>query len=249
MIENVSKTCRPNVSLLVSSLIFLSLLASGIAQAIEHEPLAGEIFGKAIPKKMFDFSYKTMTMFSVSPKEAENDRERRTETWKHLIFLHEAEHQQIKISKIELEKELTRLFAEKNVAYGSTQYLTFIEQNFSEAPADFEQRIENLLKVKKLIDGIMNPPPPTITDEDAQQKFLNQYNSMATEFLNFPTLEEAEKFYQNTSAKEWDKEKTKNQKFSTPTGHISLEAVIDLWQVKFSGRPSPKKCLISPTKP
>jgi peptidylprolyl isomerase len=49
--------------------------------------------------------------------------------------------------------------------------------------------------------------------------------------VNFPTLEEARAFHARMTPAQWDEEKKKDAKFSTPTGHISLEAVIDLWQV------------------
>ena len=82
-----------------------------------------------------------------------------------------------------------------------------------------------------MLDDIMHPPAPKITDQDAKQKFLNQYNSMLTEFVNFPSLEEANSFFKKMTQKKWDEEMKKNPKFATPTGHISLEAVIDLWKV------------------
>lgn len=193
--------------------------------------LAGEAFGKPVTKEEFDFAYRTTTIFSVTGKEAAQEEEQRIEAWKHIILLKEAEQEKVFVGRDELEKELTRLLSEKNVPYGSYSYILWVQQTFGEEYDRFEKRVENLLRVKKLIDGIMHPPAPIIKEEAAKQKFLNQYNSMATEFVNFPTLEEAQVFYKKITPEGWDKEKIKNPKFSTPTGHISLEAVIDLWQV------------------
>ncbi len=194
-------------------------------------PAVGEAFGKPVLKEDFDFAYKTTGIFSVSGKEVENEEAHRAETWHHLMFLREAERRNVQVSRQEVEKELARLLNEKNIVYGSYNYHDFVKKNFGEDSKAFEKRIENLLKVKKLLDPIMHPPPPTITEQDAKQKFLNQYNSMLTEFVNFPTLEEANTFFKKITQKKWDEEKAKNPKFCTPTGHISLEALIDLWQV------------------
>ncbi len=194
-------------------------------------PAVGELFGQPVLKQEFDFAYKTTGIFSISEKQLENEDQRRAETWKHLLFLREADRRGIAVPPEEVRAELTRLLKEKNIEYGSREYYKFVKETFDEGTETFEKRIESLLRVKKLLDGIMHPAPPTITKEDAKQKFLNQYNSMLTEFVNFPTLEEANAFFKKMTQKKWDEEMKKNPKFATPTGHISLEALIDLWQV------------------
>ena len=212
----------------VLSLFLFSLCASAEPAL---PPAVGEAFGKPILKEEFDFAYKTTGIFSVSAKELENDDAHRAETWKHLMFLREAERRNVQVPHEDVVKELTRLLTEKNVVYGSLNYHEFVKQGFGEDAKTFESRIEGLLKVKKMLDGITHPPPPKITPKEAKQKFLNQYNSMLVEFVNFPTLDEAGKFFKSMTQKKWDEEMKKDPKFATPTGHISLEAVIDLWQV------------------
>ena len=217
------------------NLIFavLSLLLFSVPAFAEppFPPAIGEAFGKPVLKEEFDFAYKTTGIFSVSQKEPENDEQHRAETWKHLMFLREADRRGIQVPREEVEKELARLLQEKDIVYGSLNYHEFVKQNFGEDAKVFESRIEGLLKVKKMLDQILHPPAPHIAAEDAKQKFLNQYNSMLTEFVNFPTLEEANAFFKKISQKKWDEGIKKDPKFATPTGHISLEALIDLWQV------------------
>ena len=211
----------------------VTIWAASIDAPSEPKKLSavGEVFGRRISREEFDFAFQSAAIFSISPKAPTNDEEQRQEAWKTILLLQEADARNISIPKDELEKELARLLAEKNIVYGSYNYFQWVKEDFKEDHTIFEKRVENLLKVKKLISKIMNPPPPNIKEEDAKQKFLNQYNSMATEFANFPTLEEADAFYKQITPKTWDEQKKKNPKFCTPTGHISLEAVIDLWQV------------------
>jgi peptidylprolyl isomerase len=192
---------------------------------------AGSIFGRDVSAEEFSFAMKTASIFSISKTEPTTDEQRRLEAWKHLILLDEADRRGMKVEPAQLKDQLERLLGEKSVQYGSLEYFDWVKANFGEDHVALEKRLENLLKVKALIDKVMNPAPPNIQEKDAYQKYLNQYNSMATEFVNIPTLEEAQKFRKDMSVKKWDAEKKKNAKFSTPTGHISLEAVIDLWQV------------------
>ena len=205
--------------------------ASSAAVPSDGVELAGEAFGQPVTKDEFNFALKTAGIFSTSGKPLATDEDRRQEAWKNIVFLREAKIRGIAATPEEVRAEMERLLSEKKIAYGSLAYIKFVEENFQEAPELFEKRIENLLTVKKMIGGIMNPPPPVITDEECFQKYLNQYNSMNVEFINFPTIEEAQKFYKSITPAKWDLEKKKNVKFSTPTGHISLEAHIDLWQL------------------
>ena len=196
-----------------------------------HPPAVGEAFGQPILKDEFDFTLKTVSIFNVNTKEPQSEEERLAEAWKHTVFLREARKRGQSVPRQDVEKELARLLSEKGVVFGSLAYHDFVKQNFAEDAATFERRIEELLTVKRMLDGIMNPPKPVITKADAKQKFLNQYNSMATEFVRFETLEEANAFHKKITQKKWDAEKAKDKKWATPTGHISLEALIDLWQV------------------
>ena len=67
---------------------------------------------------IFDFVYKTETIFSLSGKESLSDEERRKETWKNIVLLREAENRRIEAGPGEVRAELERLLAEKKVSYG-----------------------------------------------------------------------------------------------------------------------------------
>ena len=54
---------------------------------------------------------------------------------------------------------------------------------------------------------------------------------MESEFVLFKTPEEADAFYKKITPKKWDDGKAKNKDFSKWMSHMSLEAIIDLWQV------------------
>ncbi len=191
----------------------------------------GEIFGRPVSREEFDFAYKTTGIFSLNEAGSANEDARRNEAWKHLIFLREAQRRQVSVPRAELEAELKRLLTEKQVEYGSYRYHQWVQETFQEEPKVFEKRLEELMRVKKLLDGIMHPPDPVITDEQCRQKFLNQYNSMETEYVHFEKKEDAVAFHKRLTRKKWDAEKARNKDFSKPMSHMALEAIIDLWQV------------------
>src|SRR3989338_3022379 len=218
---------------LVLAFFVVFSIACPIGAYSEEVPadIVGNVFERPVTKSEFDFVYKTETIFSLSGKESLSDEERRKETWKNIVLLREAENRRIEAGPGEVRAELERLLAEKKVSYGSLAYHEWVEQSFQEDSSVFERRVRDLLNIKKVVQELLETPSAVISDAELRQKFLNQYNSMATEFVHFPTLGEAQAFYRKTGPRAWDEGKAKDPKFATPTGHISLEAVIDLWQV------------------
>ncbi|HTL71269.1 MAG TPA: peptidylprolyl isomerase [Candidatus Eisenbacteria bacterium] len=118
---------------------------------------------------------KTVSIFSVSPRESAAGARRR-EAWQHVIFLEEADRRKIAVSREELEKELKRLVAEKDIAYGSLRYFDWVRKTFDETSDVFERHLENLLKVKKLIEAVKAEASPATpqTTQQALESILTQ---------------------------------------------------------------------------
>lgn len=219
-------------TLIFAFFVVLSIVCPISAHSEEvPSDVVGSVFERPVTQSEFDFVYKTETIFSLSGKAPLSDEERRKETWKNIVLLREAENRHIEASPEEVRAELERLLVEKKVSYGSLVYHEWVEQSFEEDSLVFERRVRDLLSIKKVVQALLETSPVVIPDSELRQKFLNQYSSMATEFVQFPTLEEAQALYRKTGPRAWDEGKAKDPKFATPTGHISLEAVIDLWQV------------------
>ena len=143
--------------------------------AVSHSAQpAGEIFGKPISRDAFNFAMKTVNIFSISEKQAVSSAAKRAEVWQHMIFLEEAERRGLKVSREELEKELARLLQEKDIKYGSFRYFTWIETTFGEKSDVFEKRLENLLKVKKLIASVKSGTPAATETQTALNDILTK---------------------------------------------------------------------------
>ncbi len=114
-------------------------------------PPAGEIFGKKISRQEFDFAYKTNSIFSISGRVSSTPAEQRTEAWQFLVLEREADSRGVVVTQRELEDELSKLLAEKNVVRGSYNYFLWVQDNFNEDHKVFESRMESALKIRKVL--------------------------------------------------------------------------------------------------
>ena len=73
---------------------------------------------------------------------------------------------------------------------------------------------------------------PQVTKEEAFQEYLNEYNTLAVEFVQFEDLKAAQAYYAKMKdPKLWEKEAKKNPKFAVRPGFVSLECLIELWRI------------------
>ncbi len=150
---------------ILGSLLFTS-------PAFSSSKTAGEIFGEPVSQEAYDFASKTISFFSLTAQENTSESARRTEIWNHLIFLHEAEKRGVVVAPATLENELKRLFQEKDITYGSLKYFEWVEKTFGEEESVVRRRVEDLLKIKSVIETIRKSDP----SGQALQKLLDQAN-------------------------------------------------------------------------
>jgi len=160
------KLSLPTISFVLLFACFTSVGAE-TPPASNTSDAVGEIFGHPVSRQAFQSADLTMQIFSLG-RNSRDAAERRSETWRHLIFLEEANRRGISIPQPEVESELQRLFAEKNMAYGSYAYYKWVTDNFKETPADFEKRVAGLLTVKLLVQQLLDPATPAA--EGKQEK-------------------------------------------------------------------------------
>lgn len=201
----------------------------------------GEAFGAPVTKEEFLYYYKTASIFTRSgdkeKKEGErSDEERRQEAWQNLIFNQEAKSLGINVDKEELQEQIKRLVAEKDVQYGTEKYAVWVSSTFGEDVKTFEQRIGDLIRINKLMKLKMDPEV-TVTEEEMKEKFLNQYNSFESEYILFGSEKEAKEFAEQAKKNPrlwkdtYDQKKPLGQKGASWINIMSLEALIDLWKI------------------
>ncbi len=198
----------------------------------------GEAFGRPVTGEEFTYYYKTALIFTRTGKAAEERTEEEVvqEAWQNLIFLHEAKDIGIAIGQDELEKEIKRLLSEKDIEYESDDYHIWVVTQLKEGADIFEQRIKDLLTINKFMQVKTNPEI-SVTEEEMEQKFLNQYNSFESEYIKFDNQEDAQKFLEKVKSNPrfwkdtYDEKKPLGQKGSSWINIMSLEALIDLWKI------------------
>ncbi|RLE37592.1 hypothetical protein DRJ17_06235, partial [Candidatus Woesearchaeota archaeon] len=65
-----------------------------------------------------------------------------------------------------------------------------------ESPEVFRNQIAHLVKLNKLRNEVIESINPEVSEEEAYQKFLDEYNTLSVELVQFDDLKEAEKFYE-----------------------------------------------------
>ncbi|MFH1046517.1 MAG: peptidylprolyl isomerase [Candidatus Omnitrophota bacterium] len=200
--------------------------------------VVGEAFGNPVTKKEFIYYFKTAQMFTRQGQgEQRTEDDLRNEAWQNLIFLQAATQEAVSVSAEELQAEIERLLAERNIEYGSTEYKIWAVTQFNDQPDVFERRIKDLLVINKFVQLKNNPQVAEVSEEEMKQKFLNQYNSFESEYIRFESPQEAEAFREKVKAdprlwkETYDAKKTIGQKGASWINGMSLEALIDLWKI------------------
>ena len=233
-----------NPRLVVLATIFFISLAVSSAWAYKFEDIikfetVGEAFGKPISRQTFLNYYKTALLFTRSGAKTERtDEDTRQEAWQNLVFIKEARDTGIQVPKDEVISEVKRLLAEKNAEYGGEKYRAWVLTNFNEDPETFETRIEELLMVNKLLKSKLDPEIK-VTEQEIKDKFLNGYNSFESEYILFgkdqqkETQDFARRVKQNPRIwfDTYMEKKPLGQKGASWINVMSLEALIDLWQI------------------
>jgi peptidylprolyl isomerase len=240
----IAKTPKYLNLLVILATVSLVSLASSYSWAYKFEDIikfeeVGEAFGQPVSRNNFLHYYKTALLFTRSgAKEARTEEETRQEAWQNLVFIKEAKDIGIQVPKEEVVAEVKRLLAEKNVEYGTDKYSRWVIDSFNEDPATFEKRIEDLLTINKLLKVKLDPPV-NVTEQEMKDKFLNGYNSFESEYILFgkDQQKEAQDFVRKVkkNPKLWfdtfQEKKSLGQKGASWVNIMSLEALIDLWQI------------------
>lgn len=229
---------KNSLIVLISLLLIIFVCRSPNCQEITSSSIVGQIFGEQITEGEFNYYLGTSSMFSRSGKsDIERDEDMvRQDAWVNMIYLREAKKLGLEVSKEDLKKELIRLMDEKNIEYGTDAYYLWVTKVLKEDVNAFEKRIESLLLVNKFM-SIKAQPEVSVTEEEMEQKFLNQYSSFESEYIAADNEESAfklvEEFKKNpkTWKVKYDEGKVIGQKGAAWINMMSLEALIDLWKI------------------
>jgi hypothetical protein len=198
---------------------------------------AGEFFGIQVPIGNYYFVKGALMVFGnkwgPQPTTAE---ELESCVWNDLLLSYEAFRKNIEVKQEEVDEEITKILRDEGVKFDwrkdKEAYAKWLKDKTGEPPELFQNQLKHLIQLKKLRDQVMDGIKPEVSEEEAHQEFLNEYNTLSVELAQFNELKDAEEFYKKVKAnpKAWEEEKAKRPKDFKRPGFVSLEFLMDLWK-------------------
>ena len=75
------------------------------------------------------------------------------ETWQQIALVLKAEKMGIAVSDQEVRDEIMRRMATSPLAYNDAMYQRWVQNVFREGPRAFEEKIRDLIRIRKLLDS------------------------------------------------------------------------------------------------
>ena len=204
----------------------------------QQEDFVGEFFNIKVPAGNYLFIRGVFRVFGNRwGGQPRTEKELEEQIWEQLLLSYEAHRWGITISQYELEEEIKKLLSSEKAGFDykddKEAYSQWVKDKTNEEVLLFENQLRHLLQIEKLRQQVMDNIQPEVSEDEAYQEFLNEYNALSLELIQFEEEEEAKKFYKKArrTRRLWDKEKEANpDKFRRP-GFVSLEFLIDIWKL------------------
>ena len=140
-----------------------------------------------------------------------------------------SEEDRKKISE-EIEKEFNKI--KVSFEKDRKDYKEWVKNTLGYSAELLENQVEHLLKIEKLKNQVLDSIKVKVTEEEMHQKFLDEYNSLSLELLQFDDLKKAEEFYDKVKENYdlWEEKKKENSKIFIQTELLSLKSLISEWK-------------------
>jgi len=219
-----------------------SILGFSPCFAQEDDKIAGEFFGVPVPMNNYKFAKGVVVRLNAKWRGTpQNEEELEDLVWQELLFSYEAFNRDIEATREEIEEEIDKILKSDKVQFNRKEdkeaYQNWVEEKLKESVVAFEQQIEHLIKLEKLRQQVLDSIEPEVSEEEAYQKFLDEYNSLGVELIQFEDsqLQEAQEFYKQVKSKPklWEEKKEEKQEsFRNLKGPYALDFLINLWGFK-----------------
>lgn len=198
--------------------------------------LAGEFFGIPVPLENYYFAEKVVWTFNAKWRPIpQNDKELEDLTWQELLFSYEAFRRQIDVNYDEIDAEISGMLSNEQAAISRKdnpkEYEQWVKEKLNESIELFENQVAHLLKLKKLQQQVIDSINPVVSEEDAHQKFLDEYNTLSVELYQFDDLKAANEFYEaiKKDSALWEQKTKDDPKALKKPGFVALDFLINMW--------------------
>jgi len=234
---------RKNLLLICFFIIIFLLFGRIFAYCQEDKTLKNEFAGEfsgwnaKVPLSNYYFVKGAISVFGTKwGAQPQTEQELEDRVWEQLVLSYEAFRRGIKAEDNKLNEEITKMLTAEKVKFDREKdrgaYVNWVKDRTKE-PADlFENQLRHLIQLENLRKEVLDSFKPKVTEKEAHQEFLNEYNSLELELVQFDGLKDAEGYYKkmNRSAL-WEEEAKKNPKFAKHPGFVSLEFLREIWKI------------------
>ncbi len=144
-----------------------SIIFSGLS---EGTATAGKAYGKKISNTEFNRHLKMVQIFGGKEVEGMSSEKLEEKVWQQIALAMKARNEGIKATDEEVRVEII-----KNLGGGQTYdeelYQRWVQNVFREGPRAFEEKVRDLIAIRKLLDTL--PADTVISDEDLKKKYLS----------------------------------------------------------------------------
>ncbi|MFA5118462.1 MAG: hypothetical protein WC695_06375 [Candidatus Omnitrophota bacterium] len=212
-----------------------------LCQQIQGKPeeFAGELsgYGVKVTAGNYYFIKRVIGVFGTrwgQPPQTEVEFEDRT--WEQLLLSYEAFRRNITVSREEVEQEVSKTLKSEKVTFDwqkdKAEYDKWLKEKTGGNSELFENQMRHLIQLEKLRQQVLETFKPAVTEEEAYQEFLNEYNTLELELVQFDEKKDADAFYAKMADPAlWDAEAKKDPKFAKHPGFVSLEFLINMWKI------------------
>lgn len=218
--------------------LFFSNLVFAQETSNKGQKYVGELFDVQVPRENYLFVKSAMAVFGnrwgPQPKTSEQQEEY---IWEQLLLSYEAFRRGVTVTGEEIDAEITKILQAENAGFDwksdKDAFEKWVREKTNEPTELFKNQIRHLLEIEKLRQQVMNSINPAVREKEARQEFLNEYNNLGIELVQFDKQEDAKVFYNKAKRDRnfWEEEKNKNPKnFKRIGGTVSLQFLIDIWK-------------------
>ena len=204
-----------------------------------QEDYAGEFssWNIQVPRSNYNFVRRLLMVFGNKwGPEPQKEEEYNDCAWQQLVLSYEAFRRGIEADKAAIGEEVTKMLAAEKVTFDwkkdAKAYAEWVNKHTGESVEIFENQLSHMIQLEKLRKQVLDSFKPTVNEQEAIQKFRDEYNTLELQLVQFDELDKAKEYYKKMRNFElWDAEAKKNPKFCQKPGFVSLEFLIAMWKI------------------
>lgn len=216
-------------------------VAAGVKPAAED--YVGEFsgWGVKVPSGNYNFIKGAIAVFGNRwGATAQTAEELEDQVWEQLVLSYEAFNRNIQVEEKKVDEEIDKLLKEEKVDFDRVKepekFSQWLKDRTRSTPELFRNHLKHLMQLDALRKSVLDSFKPEVTEQEAKDEFINEYNTIELELVQFDKLEDAQAFFKKVkSAKIWEKETKKaiatDPKFVKKPGFVSFEFLINMWKI------------------